>query len=378
MFGISSTAIDPLIPLISKSFEKGYDKIGLALLGGSIFSLIATFITGKLCDKLNIKKIIIASIIMLAAGFALFGFFPYYFAFVFVIIILKSGYGAMDSSVHVLASRIYPDNHSLAFIRLDIFWYVGALIGPLLISMTLLFNIDPRYAFFLFSAVFLLLLILFRNVKNQPLKEEVCPLGKTSFLSNKVIILCSMVLFFMTGSIIGISTWLTTYFTVFDVPVAFGSLILSGFWLFSLVGLLIINKIIKRSNELTILFFGSFLAIIAIIALLLTNNLALKIVIVGLLALFLSGSFSLAISISAYETKKQMGSAIGLNIAFALSGSILFQPLLGFFAEYVGKDSIIYLLAAGLFCGFICIATLLWILHKKYGTKLMYDLNRIR
>ncbi len=378
MFGISSTAIDPLIPLISKSFDKGYDKIGLALLGGSIFSLIATFVTGKLCDKLNIKKIIITSIILLAVGFALFGFFPYYIAFIFVMIILKSGYGSIDSSVHVLASRIYPKNHSLAFIRLDIFWYIGALIGPLLISLSLLLNIDPRYAFFLFSALFFLLLILFKNVKNHSQEEEVCPLGKKSFLSNQVIILCSVVLFFMTGSIIGISTWLTTYFTVFDVPVAFGSLILSGFWLFSLIGLVIINKIIKRSNEITILFVGSFLAIIAIIALFLVGSVAIKIIIVGLLALFLSGSFSLAISISAYETKKQMGSAIGFNIAFALSGSILFQPLLGFFAEYLGEDSVIYLLAAGLFSGFICIIILFRILHKKYGTQLVYHINRIR
>ena len=56
LFGISFIAIDPLIPVISEQLNVGYDKIGIALFIGSIFTLLATILSGDLVIDLILKK----------------------------------------------------------------------------------------------------------------------------------------------------------------------------------------------------------------------------------------------------------------------------------------------------------------------------------
>ena len=55
LYGIAAISIDPLIPIISRELNIGYDRVGLILLTGYTFSLISSLVTGVLCDKVNIK-----------------------------------------------------------------------------------------------------------------------------------------------------------------------------------------------------------------------------------------------------------------------------------------------------------------------------------
>ena len=81
LFGLSYVLIDPLIPIIAEEINVGFDKIGIALFIGSIATLISNFISGRLSDRFDIKKLMLIGLILLFVGFTLFGLYLNYFLF---------------------------------------------------------------------------------------------------------------------------------------------------------------------------------------------------------------------------------------------------------------------------------------------------------
>jgi len=160
LFGIAFTLIDPLIPLISKSLGIGYGKIGLILFISSSISFAAVFISGRLSDKCNLKKIILTGLLILIAGFFIYGIVFSLAALTATVILFKAGCGILDSGIHTYVSKFFPGKQSLIYIKLDFFWYIGAIIGPLVISGLLFLKINTQYTF-LFFACFTFIITLF-------------------------------------------------------------------------------------------------------------------------------------------------------------------------------------------------------------------------
>lgn len=388
LFGISIVAIDPLIPIIAEELKVGYDKIGIAILIGSIFTLISTFISGRLSDKLDIKKIVIFGLFLLIFGFLLFGFYLNYIIFILVLLLIRAGFGTIDTSIHAFSSKLFRANISKIFINLDISWFTGAVIGPILISATLFSNTNPKYVFLFFSLAFVISLIFFYKIcpKKVLNKAEMDNTeiqvksgyhvfkGKNTFSSvkNPIVILNSLILFFYMGAIAGFSSWLTTYFLAFEIKVALGSAFLSFYWIFSILGLLIINKLLKKAKEITLLFWGCLIGTLCLTAFGLIQNIYIKIIFLSIQALFFSGIFPLTTSLSAQEGSKDTGTILGFNIAFAFSGSIVFQPVFGYIAEYYGKNYTVFVALTGAIIGLIFTIILFKILKSRYRAKIVF------
>ncbi|MCL4418329.1 MAG: MFS transporter, partial [Actinobacteria bacterium] len=160
-YGIIYTIIDPLIPLISERLKIGYDKIGLVLLFASVVSLLSTFISGKLSDRYNIKKIILLGLMIVLGGFVLYSIYLNLIFFILTVIFFRIGWGILDAGTHTYASQLFYKDHSPLFLKLDFFWYVGAIIGPIVISMMLFLKLDTKYAFIFFAVLFLIVIIFF-------------------------------------------------------------------------------------------------------------------------------------------------------------------------------------------------------------------------
>ena len=70
----------------------------------------------------------------------------------------------------------------------------------------------------------------------------------------------------------------------------------------------------------------------------------IKIFFLAIQAMVLSGVFSLTTAISAYESKKNSGMIMSFSIGFSGLGSIIFQPIFGYVAEYYGKEYLMHIL----------------------------------
>jgi MFS family permease len=267
---------------------------------------------------------------------------------------------------------------------------IGSIISPLLISSLLFSGISYRYIFFLFAAaIFILTFFLFLNLKKMDIKKIIrenlensapdekmqAPAKHEKF--NIIIILSCIVMFFSMSALSGASTWFTTYMSTFDVPVAYGSIGLSIMWAVSAIVLYGSLKIFRKTNEITLLLFGGATGIIFISSVALSTNIIVKLVLLFLHAGSYACFFPMLTSIATHEARFSKGTVLGVIITCAFAGSIVFQPLLGYFAQYVGPASVIYVIIAGYFISLVFLLLLFYFLRKKYKKmRVMFRLKK--
>ena len=377
LFGLSIITIDPLIPLIAEQIQVGFDRIGIALFIGSIAALLSNFIAGSLSDRFDIKKLVLFGLILLSAGFIIFGTYLNYSIFTLVIILLRVGFGTIDTTIHSFSSKLFKKDISRIFLKLDSAWYFGACLGPLVISVVLYFDFLPRYLFFIFALAYVVFIAVFYRIcPKRKIQDDLPGLNKDMYMSWKkgfsvlkdpVVIVGSMVLFFYLGALMGFSSWMTTYLLSFGIRVAYGSAILSLYWFFSIIGMIITTRIISRVREITILLSGCLAGTICLSIFCFIPNIYLKIVILSIQAVFFAGIFPLTTAISAKRDKENSGTILGFAIAFAFAGSIIFQPIYGYVAEYLGKNYIAYLTLGGTIIGLIFTIILFRIIQKNHS-----------
>lgn len=373
-FGIAYTIIDPLIPLISERLGIGYDRIGLVLFASASISLISTFLSGRFSDKYDIKKIIMTGIILTSAGFLIYGVFFSFLIFLLTVIFFRVGSGILDSSVHAYVSKRYPRRQSALFVKLDLFWYLGAITGPLAVSIFLYTGLNVSYVFLGFFAAIVIAFFLFikfyagleekiksgketgmhKNVKSPAnvsdpeilsgMKAVESSGTYMTILKNPVILLSTGGLFFYIGIFSLLSTWLTSYFADFNIPVAFSSAVLAGFWAFNAVGVLITGWAIKRFNENKLIMFYSIVGIISTISYSIIPHVYVKIVFLILQAICYSSFFPLLNSIAVRQNEEFSGTVLGVTLSVSVIGLVFFQPVSGAIMEYFGKTGVNYLL----------------------------------
>ena len=375
LFGLSMVIVDPLIPVIVEEINVGFDRIGIALFIGSITALISNFVAGRLSDRVDIKKLVLIGLFFLFLGFVLFGAYLDFTIFIIVTIFLRIGFGTMDTSIHAFSSKMFKKDISKAFLKLDIAWYSGAALGPLVVSAILYFDFLPRYLFFIFAFVYIIFMVVFYRICPKRSIEDgfsykdkvIYGPGKSVFkiLKDPAIIIAGMVLFIFLGSLMGLSTWMTTFFLSLGVRVAYSSAILSIYWIFSIIGMLITTRLVKRFKEVAILFYSS-LAGIAFLALFsFLPVIYLKVVALALQAICFAAIFPLTTAIAVNRDPEHSGTVLGFTIAFAFAGSIVFQPFYGYITEYFGKGYISYIALGGTIVGFIFVSLLFRIIKRK-------------
>jgi len=379
LFGLSIIVIDPLIPVIAEEINVGFDRIGIALFIGSIAAFITNLVTGRLSDKVDIKKLVILGLSLLFIGFALFGTYYNFIIFIIVIMLLRVGFSVIETSIHSFSSKLFKNDISSIFLKLDIGWYSGAVLGPLVISAILYFKFLPKYLFLILAFIYLVSIAIFYRICPKRKIEDSdsaqtnnihgLHIGTLKILKDPVIIMISLTLFLFMGSVMGLSTWMTTYFLSLGVKVAYSSIILSLYWLFSIIGMVITTRLVTKHKEITVLFYSCLAGIICLAIFSFSSFVYLKIAALALQAIFFAAIFPLTNAIGANRDPKNSGTIIGFTIGFAFAGSIVFQPLYGYIAEYFGKEYIVYITLIGALAGFVFVFMLFKILRKEHNKR---------
>ncbi|MCJ7472817.1 MAG: MFS transporter, partial [Actinobacteria bacterium] len=336
---------------------------------------IANFVAGRLSDSVDIKKIVLTGLFLLFLGFALFGTYLNYVIFVIVTIFLRVGFGIIDTSVHSFSSKLFKKDISQIFLKLSIAWFSGTILGSLVISGVLYFEFLPGYLFLIFAFSYVIFIVIFYKICPKKRTEEDlsahnkdAPGARRSslgVLKDPSIIMASLVLFLFLGSLTGLSTWLTTYFLGLGIRVAYGSAILSLYWLFSIIGTVITSKIVSKYKEVDVLFYSCLAGIIFLAVFCFIPFIYMKIMALSLQAICFATIFPLANTIAAKRDPKNTGTVLGFTIAFTFAGSIVFQPLYGYITEYFGKEYIAYIALAGVLIGFVFVAILFKIIKNE-------------
>lgn len=179
------------------------------------------------------------------------------------------------------------------------------------------------------------------------------------------VIFANILLMLFAGVLSGTSSWLTTYFTSFNIAVSFSSIFVSIYWIFTFVGLQITSKLLAYLNEEKILFYGGILCVISLTCFSLFGIIFVKIIFLAFVAISISGIYALCGAITVRENPKVAGTASGFSIGMGLAGGLIVQPVMGFVAQYLSKSYVPYVLIILAILGTIMAAFLLRIYFKK-------------
>jgi fucose permease len=421
ILGFVIPIFDPLYPYFSKSFNVGFDKIGLVFFGGSLTGIIAIISAGMLSDRFPLRKLLLWSFAISFAGFAVFAVFHNFTGLIISVILVNIGVTIYWPALYTKVFHDHPENYSTMYVRLERFYYLATAFGPLLIGLLLYLGISPRYIFIFLLLLFILLFSMFYTgfrdktsstpgVLNSTTGQAQTAFGNVSgdtgmdilagpkLLSDKniggpqkvklykkiagfftpTVIFANISLTLFGGVMVGTSAWLTTYFTTFNIAVSLSSIFVAVFWFATFLGLQIMSKIIDKIKEEKILFYGGIISAVSLICFSLINIIYIKVFFLILVGMSLSGIYPLCGAITIRANPKSAGTSSGITIAMGLAGGLIVSPVMGFVAQYLSKSYVPYVLVILAVLGTLMSAILLKISLDKNrnGVKVLKSSTR--
>ena len=378
IMGFTIPIFDPLYPYFSNNFHVGYDKIGIVFLFGSLTGIISIAIAGIISDRFLLRKIFLWSFAISFAGFAVFNIFHNFTGLIVTVIIVNMGMMIFWPAVYSKIFHDHNENYSMMYVKLDRFYYLATALGPLLISLLLYLNLSPRFIFALLLLLFFILFISFYRfykdktsnishvdndisdledskknlnynlsegtVSKNKNKESKRIFKKVTKFFSPAVIFANLSLMLFAGVLSGTSSWLTTYFTSFNIKVSFSSILVSVYWVFAFIGLQIISKALNYLIEEKILFYGGIISVLSLTCFSFTNIIYIKIMFLAMVAMSISGIYALCGAITVRANPKSAGTASGFSLGMGLVGGLIVQPVIGFVAQYFSKRYIPYVL----------------------------------
>jgi len=354
--GLTIASLSPLTPIIVENLQIGYSKISIAFFIGNIFFLLATIIGGKLSDRYDTKKVIFYSTLLMSLGILIFGVHRSYIIFTIALLLIRLGLGSLNVSVAALPSKLSKIKISKIFVILNIYWFAGSAIGPLLVSGAIYLNINTNLLFLFYFLLLLISVIISLKAGFAGSKENKGPVHnkvkynqrvKFVFIKNPIIIICGIMAFFFIGGVWG-----------FAPSVAVSSIALSAYFLFGLLGAIVVNKFLKIFSDIKLLLGICIIAFISLTVLCFSSNVIVKMIFLFIQAISFAGVYPLITAIPVKEEPRDnSGSILAVVVSIGFLGGIVFQPVYGYIADYIGGGFTSFIALASM--GFATIMTMI-------------------
>ena len=340
--------IAPLIPLISGELGVGLDYMGSAI-ALSIFALFfVSLTTGNLIEIMGLKKVLFMGLAINFAGSVML-FFSYTFPmFIIAYFLMEMGVGILIIGNLSIVGTFYSRTRTSSLIKINYGNTTAFIVAPLLVSLLLFAEINWRYYYIIHPVLLGILAIILWRMDIPRLVRVETSLKKLFrankwIVSNPAFILCGIIILFYVSVMNTFYVWFTSYFTSINIGINISSLFLSIYGGAIFLGMVARNELIKHFKKKRILLFSFSISIFLLSGVLLCGNLAVKIILIVLFGIAISGNFSITFSIASGLFPKHTNSASGLTVAFANLGMMIFQYLSGYMSEFFSKNSVLYI-----------------------------------
>ncbi|MGB3587857.1 MAG: MFS transporter [Tunicatimonas sp.] len=333
----------PHIPLIRQRFEMSESELGLTLLIIAIGAIIAMPVAGGIIEKIGSKRVVSFASVGFCLLLAVLLLMPNYLSLGILLFLFGMVNGSMDVAMNshgVLVEQKYGRAIMSSFHGL---FSTGGLVGAGLASAFLALGFTPaQHMLFVLSILLVLVLIALRFllpaeniVKDTSQKKE--PL--LVFPSQKLVWYLALLGFFILMVEGAMADW--TAIHIMDLPNATASLAAMGFAGFSLtmaIGRLLGDKIIRVVGHSKVLRFGSVVAALGLLIVVLVPQVWGAVVGFGLVGVGLSNVVPIIFSSAGYANPDAPGRGIAAVTTMGYFGFLIGPPLIGFIAEGISLN----------------------------------------
>jgi fucose permease len=345
---------------MSSEFHVAASSAGVIAMVVSIGTILSSFQTNRLIQKIGVGNLIVCSIFLTVLGLCGFSFSQNFFFLIISAIPLGLGAGAIDTAVNDYVALHYKAHHMN---WLHGFWGIGATLGPIIMGFYLK-NQNWRGGYLVLAALqFLLVLVVYASRKQwkQPQLVSHTSKGQDSLaaLIKQPGVIFSLICFiFYVGVEACMGLWGSSFLVrVKGVPVSTAAFMTSTYYASLTVGRLAAGFFTFFLSSRKLLYLSELLLLIGVVFLAVGRGsfAAIGFVFTGL------GSAAIFPTML-HETPKRFGTKnsariMSLQLALAYTGTTFLPPLLGLLAECFTLAIFPYLLF--LFGGIVFLATVI-------------------
>ena len=273
LYGTSMTVIGATLPKILASFHWNYQAAGIVI--GAVAYFLATFIAGFLVQHWGPKATILLGLALAVGGLAFFAATPSLLANTLLSALIGLGQGGVEIGVNWSTLRMDTRNTGRPMNLMHGAFAVGAILGPMAVSLLMRRGLDWTVVYRGMAVVFLLLAVLMAFATLPPVEQKATGHGATPerLGANPAYWLSFFALFLYVGVELGISNWVAEYFVaVFAFAPAAAAMLVSLFWMGLLAGRFGVPLLYRGSRPEAVLVGLSALATVSIALLMLLGQ----------------------------------------------------------------------------------------------------------
>lgn len=321
---------------------------------GALFSFLyipqipMVFFAGPLIDRFGKKPVLATGFLASAVALVGMAHAPNYAVLGALLVVLGLGGSSAMSAANTLIPDLYPENPSSALNLAGIFFGVGAVFFPSVVTM-----MTARWGL---PATLWAIAALVAAVAVVALFQHFPPAhaaggfdwGEAGRLAlNPAVILLAWVLFFYSAIEISTSGWVRTYLEgVFSASAQTSRAILTAFWISMMVGRLAASQVVRKIHGPQLVLAASAIATLGLATLALAPNVSVAGIAVVICGLSYAPVFPTTAGTASTHFPKLFGTVFGMLMSLALLSGALIPPLVGFVAQRYSIRTGLGLLAA--------------------------------
>jgi fucose permease len=340
VIGWTGLLVPSLIRSIKGTFDQTDAGIGVVYLMYSVAYAVGSVLGGGLMERLGRRAVLFGAAVLHGVGIAGFGLAPSWPLFVLAMVPAGLGAGCLDGGSNGLVLDVYREGRGRAMNLLHVWFSVGALLAPLVIGRAVEAGVTWE-AIMLLSATPLVglavgyALVPMPSGRRQRADVGAAPASSVGprLLSGPIVLLGVAIASYVAAEI-GVSNWLVRFLE--PAPLATATLALSLMWAGATVGRLLSSAIADRFDHLRFTLVCIVLMGLAIGAAVAAPNLPLSIALFTLAGAASGPVFPMIVALGGERFPDRSAAVGGTLVGFAVVGSTLYPPAIGFLSVTVG------------------------------------------
>ncbi len=357
--GMITAAIGPSLPDLARHAGSSLSSVGSVFSGLFFGALAVQILTGYLLDRIGARLIMVVSLLVLGACLGLMTWASTIFLIVLLSVFAGLGHGAVDVCLNVSVSNAFPQRRAASLNLLNVFFGLGAIIGPSVASLSLRLWGTALPALWLGAGSQLLLTPFFFFLMPQQktaAHSSEAKAGRAAIFASPILWVMAALILIYVGVENGMGGWVSTYMQqTIGLNAANAALTASAFWLALTAGRLLAAGLGLRISATRLLQISLLAALAGALTLVLgSGSGVVSIIGILLLGLGFGPVFPTVIAKATAVFTTASGAAASLIVGSGSLGGMLIPWLQGVVLEKSGPSSAILLTLSGCLGMLVC------------------------
>lgn len=369
-FALSMNVTPASINEIARYYHASGSMIGWIYRISMSGFFLAVLLSGRISDKYGKLPILLIGCIFMGIGAFLFGNTSSFHMVLFASLLMGIGGGSLEGTAMATVADLYSDSRRTAMLNAtQVFYAVGAVVGPLAIARMLLVGSNWRFGYTItvvFSAVAALVTAVAISTRQEKPVAQEHSADWRRVIKNRLVLLLSLGIFLYVGAESGVSSWIAVYFKQsLNTSSAWAAASVSFFWVGIGIGRALTTWTSRRFSDYTIICASLIIAAIFQATLLFLHTPVPALISTLVCGFGMASVWPTILSCAGRAYPNESGTVFGIVVAAGSLGVVLFPPTIGQLADVIGWRSSLWMCFIALMINIVLFVGL----RKSYGRR---------